>query len=273
MIENINTGVIEETQVTYGIIRDVNAPSAESSNGSAYLLSERRYFTTAEVNAYNAQLKGAKVNGLEEANEGWYINESINDEPVLPIAEAVSVNSKIFYVAIPADLSIFNSEGKDLLANEATSPYTLVYDNMTIDKIKYNVYITGNDEEKFANVINKKGSQEVVPVTDLKYYWYVGVVNPTDPESELENDGLNQWTELTSTPSFISINTERASSSSIWYVAIPHSYNFVAWDSDGAAQDPSAFVKSLMTINTVQYDLFTGTGTVRKINAVFKPAQ
>ena len=105
---------------------------------------------------------------------------------------------------------------------------------------------------------------------ETKDYWYVGVIPPTDPNNPDENTGVNKWTELTSAPSYISVNTDRASSSSIWYVAIPHSYGFQAYDSDGAAEDPSAFIKSLITISGIQYDLFTGTVKVRKINAVFK---
>jgi len=268
-IENINTGIIEDTNVRYGIIRDVNATNAASPNGSAYLLSERKYFTVAEVNEYNKTLEGAKVAGLQEINDGWHVKES-REGSVLPIAEAISTNSKIFYVAIPSDLSIFDSEGKDLLANEATSPYTLVYYNMTIDKMKYNVYITGNDEEKFADVINKKGSEEVVPIVDLKYYWYVGIVSPSDPTNNAENTGNNKWTQLTSKPASITINAGPQMPPEVWYIAIPHSYNFQAYDSTGAAPDTAAYTKSQITINNIQYDLFTGAGRAPAVNAVFQ---
>ena len=105
---------------------------------------------------------------------------------------------------------------------------------------------------------------------ETKYYWYVGIISPTDPNNPDENTGNNKWTELTSKPSQISVNTEMQLPPTIWYIAIPHSYNFQAYDSTGAAPDTAAFTKSTVTLSGKEYDLFTGNNNVPLVNAVFK---
>lgn len=105
---------------------------------------------------------------------------------------------------------------------------------------------------------------------ETKYYWYVGVIPPTDPNNPDENTGNNKWTLLTSEPSSISVNTDMQIPVAIWYIAIPHSYGFQAYDSTGASPDTATFTKSQVTINNIQYDLFTGNNKAISINAVFK---
>lgn len=105
---------------------------------------------------------------------------------------------------------------------------------------------------------------------ETKYYWYVGVIPPTDPNNPDENTGNNKWTYLTSEPSSISVNTDMQIPVAIWYIAIPHSYGFQAYDSTGASPDIATFTKSQVTINNIQYDLFTGNNKAISINAVFK---
>ena len=105
---------------------------------------------------------------------------------------------------------------------------------------------------------------------ETKYYWYVGIISPTDPNNPDENTGNNKWTLLTSEPSSISVNTDMQIPVAIWYIAIPHSYGFQAYDSTGASPDIATFTKSQVTINNIQYDLFTGNNKAISINAVFK---
>ena len=104
-------------------------------------------------------------------------------------------------------------------------------------------------------------------------YWYVGVVTPTDPNNAAQNTGNNKWTSLSSTPASISVNTGMEIPPAVWYIAIPHSYGFQAYDSTGAAPDQAAYTKSsnALTVNGIQYDLFTGAGMAIAVNAVFKP--
>jgi len=102
-------------------------------------------------------------------------------------------------------------------------------------------------------------------------YWYIGVVEPTDPESATENTGNNKWTQLSSKPEFITISGGPQMPPEVWYIAIPHSYNFQAYDSTGACPDEAAYTKSTITICGIEYDLFTGANKAIAVNAIFKP--
>lgn len=108
---------------------------------------------------------------------------------------------------------------------------------------------------------------------ETKYYWYVGVIKPTDPNNPDENAGNNKWTYLTSEPSEIHVETiERGIQipPAIWYLAIPHSYNFQAYETSGAYPDTAAYTKSTITICGIEYDLFTGNNQAPAVNAIFK---
>ena len=105
---------------------------------------------------------------------------------------------------------------------------------------------------------------------ETKYYWYVGVIPPTDPNNPDENTGNNKWTLLNSEPSSISVNTDMQIPISRWYIAIPYSYGFQAYDSTGACPDIAAYTKSTITICGIEYDLFTGTNRAPAVNAIFK---
>lgn len=105
---------------------------------------------------------------------------------------------------------------------------------------------------------------------ETKYYWYVGIISPTDPNNPDENTGNNKWTQLTSKPESLTIYAGPQMPPEVWYIAIPHSYNFQAYDSTGSAPDSAAYTKSQVTIAGTQYDLFTGAGRAPAVNAVFK---
>jgi len=118
--------------------------------------------------------------------------------------------------------------------------------------------------------------KEIYILTDIIFswfpseYWYVGIVSPSEPTNNAENTGNNKWTQLTSKPESITISAGPQMPPEIWYIAIPHYYNFQAYDSTGAAPDIAAYDKSLIIINGIEYDLFTKTGKTIAINAVFK---
>lgn len=100
-------------------------------------------------------------------------------------------------------------------------------------------------------------------------YWYVGQIMPSDPNNSNQNTGVNKWTQLSSTPSQLAIESQP--SGGTWYVAIPHEYGFQAYDTTGTAPDTAAYNKSQITINSISYDLFTSANQMLKVNAVFKP--
>ena len=102
------------------------------------------------------------------------------------------------------------------------------------------------------------------------HYWYVGTTLPTDPSNPDENTGTNKWTTLYEKPDEIEIETTRISVSTLWYIAIPHSYGFQAYEMTGAELDDALYDKSQITINGVLYDLFTTTETLKKLWSIFK---
>ncbi len=116
--------------------------------------------------------------------------------------------------------------------------------------------------------INGQDIIRIITVTQ-KYYWYVGQIMPSDPNNSNQNTGVNKWTQLTSTPSQLSIYSQP--SGGTWYVAIPHEYGFQAYDTTGTSPDTAAYNKSQITINSISYDLFTSANQMLKVNAVFKP--
>lgn len=115
---------------------------------------------------------------------------------------------------------------------------------------------------------NGKQSTCEVTVNKVTFYWYVGKIEPTE-SSDVTSAG---WTEITTIPSQINVNTDVSRPLSVWYVAIPHEFGFQAYDSTGGAGDGAGWTKSQtpVTIQFVSYDVFTTTGTPIKINAVFK---
>lgn len=92
---------------------------------------------------------------------------------------------------------------------------------------------------------------------------------PSDPNNSNQNTGVNKWTQLSSTPNQIAIESQP--SGGTWYVAIPHEYGFQAYDTTGTSPDTAAYNKSQITINSISYDLFTSANQMLKVNTVFKP--
>ena len=105
---------------------------------------------------------------------------------------------------------------------------------------------------------------------ETKYYWYVGVIPPTDPNNPDENTGNNKWTELTSTPSIIRIDVDIENPSKQWYVAIPHSYGFQAYDTSATSPDNVTYNTSTATIKGVQYDIWITKDSLYSLGGTFK---
>ena len=137
-----------------------------------------------------------------------------------------------------------NPEGTNSFNNSEVGTHSLY--------AKYNDKITTN-------------SRQLTLRPEVTYYWYVGQTQPT-ASSDVTSEG---WTLLSSTPSQLAIESQP--SGGIWYVAIPHSYGFQAYDSTGSAPDTAAYTKTQITIGNVEYDLFTSNNQMLKVNAIFKP--
>lgn len=92
------------------------------------------------------------------------------------------------------------------------------------------------------------------------YYWYVGVVPPTDPTSTSENTGLNKWTSLgTSLPtsSIQVVKEDPEYNDHTWYIAAPADANFTLYNATNVASNEAGWNKSIITIGNVSYTLWT----------------
>lgn len=91
---------------------------------------------------------------------------------------------------------------------------------------------------------------------DVKYYWYVGKINPAEMTSINVNDG---WTECTSqkqTP--IVISKQNADySTNIWYIAAPYNWGYTLYNATGAASAEAGYNISEVTLNGVKYKVWT----------------
>jgi len=132
--------------------------------------------------------------------EGWM---QITKQPTAdePLTYGETLDSKIFYIAIPKGFGIFNAEGVDLTNPdlEAESPYTIVYTTL-ISSNTYNVYITGNNDAKFVDKIYVQEGKDIdieptpedpdTPKVTLDlndYLIYIGLNKPTS-ETNPNND-------------------------------------------------------------------------------------
>jgi len=83
-------------------------------------------------------------------NNGWVqITQTPTKFDSLPKENPV-IDSPIYYVAIPEELSVFDIQGNNLTDYQAeeTSKYTYVY-SLYFSNVKYNVYITGDKDKEF----------------------------------------------------------------------------------------------------------------------------
>ena len=111
-------------------------------------------------------------------------------------------------------------------------------------------------------IIQAKKMNDMLQSGEIKHYWYVGTTPPTDPSNPDENTGTNKWTPIYSIPDQIHAETELILPPTNWYIAIPSSYGYQSVDN-------VSFKKSQITINGIEYDLFTSIEMLR-VNATFK---
>ena len=189
---------------------------------------------------------------------GAYTAISADDAATLA-KECWTIAGGNVYVVTSASGSIYEPNISYVLTNDGTNTYTGTFTTQVELMSLYSV------SEKSAWFVEPASSGG-----ETNDYWYVGVIPPTDPNNPDENTGNNKWTLLTTTPTEISVNTDMQMPPAVWYIAIPHSYNFQAYDSTGAVPDVAAYTKSQITISGIQYDLFTGAGMAISVNTVFK---
>ena len=99
-------------------------------------------------------------------------------------------------------------------------------------------------------------------------YYYVGLTKPTS--SMVPSASSDGWNVIEQGSTQIEVNSDFIIPTVIWYVAIPSSYGYQAYDMTGAETEPALYNKSQMTINGISYDLFTTGNEKAKIWSIFK---
>ena len=230
--------------------------------------------------------------------EGWHQLDAVpTAENPIP-EEAITLDSKIFYIAIPKGFGIFNAEGVDLTNPEleAESPYTIVYTTL-IGSNTYNVFITGNEASTFADKIYAQEGTDIdidptpdptpdpepedgpqVPdtpqVDEGTYYWYSGLIKPNASNIRNLATGSSNSIEHWEGKEFnITNNT-----SSVYpaYVCTPVDFEVTWKDTNGFTMNLIEVDGARFTFNGVEYkvqkrgrDLAAGaTLTVKGYNEV-----
>ena len=115
------------------------------------------------------------------------------------------------------------------------------------------------DVADISSIIDIMASGEVTLKTPT-YYWYVGVIKPTDPTNSEQNSGLNKWTSLGTTlpTSSIEVGTSDPTyANHTWYIAAPADAGYRMFNYSGSLNNESAFDISTFYVGNVEYILWT----------------
>jgi len=226
--------------------------------------------------------------------EGWM---EITVQPTVeaPLTYDATLDSKIFYIAIPKGFGIFNEEGVDLTDPEleAESPYTLVYTTL-IGNNTYNVFITGNEAAKFNDkVYAQEGTnidikpddpqggdepQDDEPGLDPSLlsgnYWYAGpdmVTSSTNPEAGniyAMNSTHIGWHNIDgNNPTSIATGEIVSENKINWVLAIPAKFGLNRISNGEDVTD--AYSVSHVVANGVEYIVFVQLSQSKKTDRIF----
>ena len=142
-------------------------------------------------------------------------------------------------------------------------------------------FAQSNNNEPLKGDVNGDGKVDVADIVaiieimknggtsgETASYYYVGTTKPTSSMT-IPGDG---WNVIEQGSNEIHIETSGLIlPPTVWYIAIPHSYGYQAYDSTGSAIDNVSYNKSQdpITINGIKYDLFTSIELPR-LNVTFK---
>jgi len=226
--------------------------------------------------------------------EGW-MEITVQPTAEAPLTYDATLDSKIFYVAIPKGFGIFNEEGVDLTDPEleAESPYTLVYTTL-IGSNTYNVFITGNEAAKFNDkVYAQEGTnidikpddpqggdepQDDEPGLDPSLlsgnYWYAGpdmVTSSTNPEAGniyAMNSTHIGWHNIDgNNPTSIATGEIVSENKINWVLAIPAKFGLNRISNGEDVTD--AYSVSHVVANGVEYIVFVQLSQSKKTDRIF----
>ena len=140
-------------------------------------------------------------------------------------------------------------------------------------------FAQSNNNEPLKGDVNGDGKVDVADIVaiieimknggtsgETASYYYVGTTKPTSSMT-IPGDG---WNIIDPNSNEIEVVSEFLVTCPIWYVAIPHSYGYQAYDMTGAETEPAAYNKSQITISNISYDLFTTNDGQGRIWSIFK---
>lgn len=101
----------------------------------------------------------------------------------------------------------------------------------------------------------------IIRITEAPvYYWYVGTIQPTDPNNSAENTGLNKWTSLGTSLPTSSIKVSKVDANyelHTWYIAAPTDANFTLYNATNVASNEAGWNKTTFNVGSVSYTLWT----------------
>ena len=140
-------------------------------------------------------------------------------------------------------------------------------------------FAQSNNNEPLKGDVNSDGKVDVADIVaiieimknggtsgEIASYYYVGTTKPTS-STAIPGDG---WYLIDPNSNQIEVNSDFIIPTVIWYVAIPSSYGYQAYDMTGAETEPALYNKSQITISGISYDLFTTGNEKAKIWSIFK---
>ncbi len=173
-------------------------------------------------------------------------------ESEVPETGSVTANGQYVYFVMPETKHIKSLTDGNGSAVEFT----------WTDVMGYKIYKTNN---KISGSINFVVAQTV-------YYWYAGQTQPTSisgtPTVDDTNFTNNKWHTLNANQINQTITGGTAGNS--WYVAVPTDKSFKAYASDMATPNNTWKKLSIITINSISYDIWQPNSTGAKMNVYMK---
>ena len=144
-------------------------------------------------------------------------------------------------------------------------------------------FAQSNNNEPLKGDVNGDGKVDVADIVaiieimknsgtsgETASYYYVGTTPPNT--STVPSASADGWNVIEQGSNQIQIYTSLVDPRTTWYIAIPSSYGYHAYDTLGEESDAVSYPKSNnpIIINGIEYDLFISANTLYRVNAIFK---
>ncbi len=199
----------------------------------------------------------------------WYAGTTEPTASNIASIKTGSVNSKptTWTASNPQSISATNNTGSSsyiyycfptnwnviVLDQDKVSEVSLAdVSTFNLDGVEYTVKRTGR-------LIGNGTTKTYYASIAVKYYWYVGILQPTDPSDPTQNSGLNKWTSLGTTLPTSSIQVVKEDTTyadHTWYIAAPTAANFVIYNILNTSPELGVTKLNSINIGNVSYDVW-----------------